>query len=63
MTRVLAIYIALGGCVATGTAPPVTDRGCSTYSIQRVSMPPLGEDDLSWWVAETDTALTVACRP
>ena len=59
MTRALALCLALGGCAA---APAVVDRGCAAYGIQRAGMPPLGGDARSWWIAETDTAMTETCR-
>jgi hypothetical protein len=38
------------------------EAGCVTYSIQRPSMPALGDDAVSGWVAKTDSAMTGACR-
>lgn len=36
--------------------------GCSTYGQLRVSMPELGSDAVSLWVADLDDAMTGACR-
>lgn len=36
--------------------------GCTTYGIQRASMPPLGMAPIDNWVAVTDTAMSEACR-
>jgi hypothetical protein len=36
--------------------------GCTTYGQQRLSIPVLGTDALSQWVARLDTAMTGACR-
>ncbi|MFP5511046.1 MAG: hypothetical protein ACLGIP_18145 [Alphaproteobacteria bacterium] len=51
----LGASLLLAGCVQSG-------EGCATYGMQRASMPPLGMDGLSEWVATTDTAMTRACR-
>lgn len=51
----LMLILALAGCVQSG-------EGCATYGMQRASMPPLGVDGLSEWVATTDAAMTRACR-
>ena len=48
--------------LALGMCAPVMSAGCLTYGSQRQSMPPLGTDVVSEWVAVTDTALTEACR-
>jgi len=56
--RALILCVALGGCAST---PAVVDRGCAAYGIQRAGMPPLADDAQSWWIAETDTAMTVTC--
>jgi hypothetical protein len=50
----------LGGCVS---APVSGDAGCRTYGFQRASMPTLGADAVSEWVAVMDSAMTGACRP
>lgn len=52
---VLAVCGLLAGCVQP-------EAGCVTYGIQRPSMPPLGDDAVSAWVAKTDGAMTGACR-
>lgn len=51
----LGASLLLAGCVQSG-------EGCQTYGMQRASMPPLGTDAVSVWVATTDTAMTRACR-
>lgn len=51
----LMLILVLAGCVQSGD-------GCATYGMQRASMPSLGADGLSAWVATTDTAMTRACR-
>lgn len=51
----LGASLLLAGCVQSG-------EGCATYGMQRASMPSLGADGLSAWVATTDTAMTRACR-
>lgn len=38
------------------------DAGCSTYGNLRLSMPTLGNDPVSEWVAVLDNAMTGACR-
>lgn len=55
--KALAIVaiLAISGCVTTG-------EGCSTYGLQRPSMPDLPDDALGAWVAVTDGAMTRACR-
>lgn len=52
----LMLILMLAGCVAS------PDAGCTTYGMQRPSMPDLPDDPLGAWVAVTDTAMTGACR-
>lgn len=52
---VLALCGLLAGCVDP-------EAGCVTYSIQRPSMPALGDGPVDAWIAKTDSAMTGACR-
>ena len=56
--RAVALFLALTACAAA----IVVDRGCAAYGEARVTMPPLGTDDLSAWVAMLDTSMTRVCR-
>jgi hypothetical protein len=56
--RGLILFLALTACAAAVSLGP----GCTTYGQQRLSMPALGADALSQWVARLDTAMTGACR-
>lgn len=51
------ILLALGAC-----APVLADSGCNVYGNARLSMPPLGTDPVSQWVAVVDSGMTGACR-
>ena len=56
--KAIALFLALtacGGAVAMGA-------GCSAYGNARLSMPPLGVDPVSQWVAVLDTRMTRVCR-
>lgn len=53
--KAAALLVALAGCVSP-------EAGCSAYALQRPDMPPLGQDQVSEWVAVTDSAMTRACR-
>lgn len=56
--RAVALFLALTACAAA----VVSDKGCATYGIQRATMPTLGSDAVSQWVATLDGAMTGACR-
>ena len=56
--RAVALFLTLTACAAA----VVVDRGCAAYGEARVTMPPLGTDDLSAWVAMLDNSLTRVCR-
>lgn len=59
MTRILALTLALSGCVAA-VSP---DAGCAAYGEARTTMPrPLGEGLLPQWVATLDSRMTGTCR-
>lgn len=54
----LIAFLALTACagaIAIGA-------GCQTYGNLRLSMPELGTDPVSEWVAVLDSAMTGACR-
>lgn len=56
--RPLAAFLILTACagaVALGA-------GCQTYGNLRLSMPTLGADPVSEWVAVLDNAMTRTCR-
>ena len=55
--RALILFVFCTACAAV-----VVDRGCAAYGEARVTMPPLGTDDLSAWVAMLDTSMTRVCR-
>jgi hypothetical protein len=40
----------------------VLDAGCARYGEVRADIPPLGDDDVSRWVAVLDKAMTETCR-
>lgn len=56
--RAVALFLTLTACAAA----VVVDRGCAAYGEARVTMPTLGADGLSAWVAMLDTSMTRACR-
>ena len=56
--RAVVLFLTLTACAAA----VVVDRGCAAYGEARVTMPPLGTDDLSAWVAMVDTSMTRVCR-
>ena len=56
--RAVALFLGLTACAAA----VVVDRGCAAYGEARVTIPPLGADDLSAWVAMVDTSMTRVCR-
>lgn len=59
MVRIIAIVLALSGCVATTSS----DAGCDAYGRQRVDMPrPLGASPLAAWASVTDRTMTATCR-
>lgn len=55
--RAVALFLALTACAAV-----VVDVGCNAYGEARSTMPPLGLDGVSAWVAMLDTSMTRACR-
>ncbi len=56
--RAVALFLALTACAAS----VVVDRGCAAYGEALATMPTLGTDDLSAWVAMLDTSMTRVCR-
>jgi len=54
----VALFLTLTACAAA----VVVDRGCAAYGEARATMPTLGADDLSAWVAMVDTSMTRVCR-
>ncbi len=52
------LCLALTACAAA----VALDAGCTAYGEARLSMPALGADPLSQWVAELDSRMTGACR-
>lgn len=55
MTLSLLVLL-IGGCGA------LSDAGCTTYALQRPSMPTLGDDPVSAWVDVLDGGMTSTCR-
>lgn len=56
--RAVALFLVLTACAAS----VVVDRGCAAYGEARATMPPLGGDAVSAWVAMLDSSMTRACR-
>jgi len=56
--RAVALFLTLTACAAA----VVVDRGCAAYGEARTTMPALGDDALSAWVAMVDTSMTRVCR-
>lgn len=56
--RAVALFLVLTACAAA----VVVDVGCNAYGEARSTMPPLGLDGVSAWVAMLDTSMTRACR-
>lgn len=56
--RAVALFLTLTACAAA----VVVDRGCAAYGEARATMPALGDDALSAWVAMVDTSMTRVCR-
>ena len=56
--RALALFVFCTACAAA----IVVDRGCAAYGEARATMPTLGADELSAWVAMVDTSMTRVCR-
>lgn len=56
--RAVALFLILTACAGA----VVVDVGCSAYGEARSTMPSLGDDPLSTWVAMLDTSMTRACR-
>lgn len=56
--RAVALFLTLTACAGA----VVVDVGCNTYADARATMPALGDDGLSAWVAMLDTSMTRVCR-
>lgn len=56
--RAVALFLVLTACAGA----VVVDVGCSAYGEARSTMPSLGDDPVSAWVAMLDTSMTRACR-
>ena len=56
--RAVALFLTLTACAAA----VVVDRGCAAYGEARVTMPPLGGDERSAWIAMLDNSMTRVCR-
>jgi hypothetical protein len=56
--RAVALFLILTACAGS----VVVDVGCSAYGEARSTMPALGDDALSAWVAMLDTSMTRVCR-
>lgn len=56
--RAVALFLVLTACAAS----VVVDVGCNAYGDARATMPPLGGDAVSAWVAMLDSSMTRACR-
>ena len=56
--RAVALFLVLTACAGA----VVVDVGCNAYGEARSTMPPLGQDALSAWVAMMDTSMTRVCR-
>lgn len=56
--RAVALFLVLTACAAA----VVVDVGCNAYGEARSTMPPLGGDAVSAWVAMLDASMTRACR-
>ena len=56
--RAVALFLVLTACAAS----VVVDVGRNAYGDARATMPPLGGDAVSAWVAMLDSAMTAACR-
>ena len=62
-----AINSAKGGIVAflllsACAGMTAIGAGCEAYAEARLSMPELGDDPLSFWIADLDDRMTGACR-
>ncbi len=53
----IAAFLLLTACAGM----TAIGAGCSTYANLRLSMPTLGEDPLSEWVADLDDSMTGVC--
>ncbi len=56
--RAVALFLVLTACAGA----IVVDVGCNAYAEARSTMPTLGKDALSAWVAMTDTSMRRVCR-
>lgn len=56
--RGVALFLVLTACAAA----VVVDAGCNAYGEARSTMPKLGNDAVSAWVAMLDTSMTRVCR-
>lgn len=57
--RAVALFFVLTACAAAVAV--VVDVGCNAYGEARSTMPPLGDDAVSAWVAMLDTSMAQAC--
>lgn len=58
--RAVALFLILTACA--GAVTVTVDVGCNAYGEARATMPPLGLDAVSAWVAMLDASMTKACR-
>ena len=56
--KAVLLFLCLSACAAS----LAIGAGCSAYAEERLSMPGLGTDALSNWVADLDDRMTGACR-
>jgi hypothetical protein len=56
--RGVALFLILTACAGA----VVVDVGCNAYGEARSTMPQLGGDAVSAWVAMLDTSMTRVCR-
>ena len=56
--RAIALFLTLTACAGA----VVVDVGCNAYGDARSTMPQLGDDPVSAWVAMLDTSMTRVCR-
>lgn len=56
--RAVALFLVLTACAGA----VVVNTGCQAYGEARSTMPALGTDALSAWVAMLDTSMTRVCR-
>ena len=56
--KAVVVFLVLTACAAA----TVVGAGCVAYGQQRLSMPTLGDDPVSQWVAVLDGRMTEVCR-